>query len=236
MSSATAASGLVEDLDRLRSDTRGARHAYWFALLVFGILTMASAPLYLATTRVAGLSSYSTESTIALPQFLQGAFGGVPAVALYWVPALALGVTVTALWYAWFRTVAGLETRVRIPVWVWTIAVLAVITLPLLDPSSRWLVQSRGTIALLVIAAGLIALAVVERSGFFASVVVVFTASAVLGVSYDLVNVLFRFLSFFGVADAEMPFWLGGSMNVLVPGVVLVVGAVIALAREVRRR
>ena len=39
---------LLADLARLRRQTRAARHAYWFPLILFGLLTCGAAPLYVA--------------------------------------------------------------------------------------------------------------------------------------------------------------------------------------------
>jgi hypothetical protein len=39
---------LLSGLDRLRSQARSARHAYWFPLVLFGLLTCASVPFYVS--------------------------------------------------------------------------------------------------------------------------------------------------------------------------------------------
>ncbi len=39
---------LLSDLARLRRQARSARHAYWFPLILFGLLTCASVPFYVS--------------------------------------------------------------------------------------------------------------------------------------------------------------------------------------------
>ena len=46
---------LLSDLDRLRRQARTARHAYWFPLVLFGLLTCASIPFYVSDVTQAGV-------------------------------------------------------------------------------------------------------------------------------------------------------------------------------------
>src|SRR5690242_8170873 len=46
---------LLSDLDRLRRQARSTRHAYWFPLVLFGLLTCASVPFYVSDVTQAGV-------------------------------------------------------------------------------------------------------------------------------------------------------------------------------------
>ena len=61
--------GLLSEVRRLRREARSDRHAYWFPLVLFGLLTCASAPFYILQPPRIGI--YITKG----PSLL--AFGGL---------------------------------------------------------------------------------------------------------------------------------------------------------------
>src|SRR4051812_49242489 len=79
------ASGLLDEVARLRREARAARHAYWFPLLLFGGLTLASVPLYVEPEGAV----YTSPATFpALSGFLAN---NADLVGWYWLVALIGG-------------------------------------------------------------------------------------------------------------------------------------------------
>ena len=64
----------------------------------------------------------------------------------------------------------------------------------------------------------------------------VFTVAAALGVLYDTSNPLYDFLSSTDSLPENLPYWLGAATNVILPGSVLLVGAVVAFIKDLRGR
>ena len=90
---------LLADLARLRRQARAARHAYWFPLILFGLLTCGAAPLYVAAAAPPAPSgAYAAHLGPIL-------LGGSPAggngryIGWYWAAALAGGYLLTVIWY-----------------------------------------------------------------------------------------------------------------------------------------
>src|SRR5204862_8228584 len=136
-------------------------------------------------------------------------------------------------WYRRHARRVGLHTGTRGPLLAWTGASLGVLALAAVPIGLvLWVLTIRGTAWLLAVAAGLLALAWAERSLLLGTVAVLHAVAAGLGVAYDPENLLYRVLRAFGVADADMPFAYGGTVNVVLPGLVLVVGGVVGLAVE----
>ena len=97
-SNSAAAAAVLSDVEHLRDEARTARHAYWFPLMVFGILVTASAPLYVSPTIITESGSYGIEGQPNLG-WLQQSFVGAPSpglTALYWLGAI-LGGTVLGI-------------------------------------------------------------------------------------------------------------------------------------------
>jgi hypothetical protein len=92
---ADAARTLLRDLDQVRNAVRERRNAYWFPLLVFGVLICASAPLYLRLPgRIANLKQRLDPESGTLTML-----GGSPDTSLtstsvvraaFWLAILAL--------------------------------------------------------------------------------------------------------------------------------------------------
>ena len=109
----TEAATLLGDVKRLRRQTRSARHAYWLPLVLFGLLTCASVPFYIRPLQPGGASGFG------VPAFYVRGFAGFTGqgwreyLALYWLVAIAAGLTLTFLWYRRHGRQVGLVTPAR---------------------------------------------------------------------------------------------------------------------------
>jgi hypothetical protein len=224
---------LLENLRALRAISRADQHAFWLPLLIFGTLTCASAPMYVASS--AGKFGWASAGRLAA---IDGMFGqpGSDTRGVYWLVALAAGAAITALWYRWHGELTGLRTRVRGSVLAWLIGalVLVVISAFIGLVFQLWIVTGRGTSALLVIAAGFGVLSWIERSKLLGAITVIYTAAACVSVLYNPENQLFRVLGALGVPGRAMPVASAGTLAVLLPGGVLVIGAVVAVCADLR--
>lgn len=249
------AAEVLDELAQIRASTRRRRHAFWLPLLVFGLGSLAAAPMYMHTYSIdVSTASYGQAPLVRLgwvQEMLGGYLPDQPAVvAVYWIGLLVIGTLITAAWYAWFAKFSGAATSVRFPVVTWVVAVVVVAAFPVIalfvtapfDPvhdwvaANTWRITSLGTSGLVAVAAGLWALARVERSRLLTIVCVVFTCLSLLSVVAYFQNTAHEVLGVFGIPDSDMPFWIGDSLNVIVPGVVLLVGAVWAFIAEMRSR
>lgn len=234
--------GLLRDMRLLRSRARLARHAYWFPLVLFGVLICASAPFYLQPGVHAG--HWQVAGTAAPSMPLLGGFPG-PLVSrylgYYWLTALFAGLLLTLLWYRRNAHRVGLATPAR--GYIITSAILTVLAF-LLPPLSQlrwlywlhWLVPGdlviRGTFPFLIIAAGLWVLARAERSPALAVIAVIYTAAALLASLYNIANVLFRL----GWNPTPGQQRLTSLPGVLLPALVLLVAGACAFAVQRPRR
>ncbi|MGN6244391.1 MAG: hypothetical protein ACTHQ3_12060 [Motilibacteraceae bacterium] len=229
--------GLLEDLEGLRRTTRQRRQAYWFPLVLFGLLLCGAAPLFVRTTVPCEGSCYVPTSG---PFWLHGFGDGV--LGVYWLAAVLLGTALTALWYTSFGVVSGLRTRVRAPVATWLLGTALLLGVATVATAATWLgallwpAVVRQDAALLVVAAGLLVLARLERSRYLLAVALGVAGLAGLDAYYNPENLLFRLLHVLGVADPSMPFRFAGALDVLLPGALLLVAGSAALATGARRR
>ena len=201
---ATAEAGpgqLLSDLDRMRRQARTARHAYWFPLLLFGLLTCGAAPLYVVAA--APSPGFAALTSGPGPILLGGMpIGGLSFyIGWYWAVALVGGYLLTLLWYRWHARRAGVWTPAR--GYLITGVVLTVLALAI-PPLTHWLpglgmlwlpfgdVWIRGTLAFLIIAIGLWVLARAERSRVLAIIALVYTGAALLSSLYNVENIVFR--------------------------------------------
>jgi hypothetical protein len=237
--------GLLAELKALRRRVRTERHAYWFPLVLFGLLTCASVPFYVLPGRPgAGFRP----GRPALP-----ILGGWPGVTVqgfagyYWLAALLGGLLLTLLWYRRNAGRVGLATPAR--GYVVTTAVLTVLAL-VIPPLSQvrsprrlsWLqhlhvlwpgdLVLRGTFPFVIIAAGLWVLAWAERSRALTVIAAVYTATALLASLYDIENVLFRLGWHSSGSDLD----LTSLPNVLLPALVLLAAGAGAFAGQRRHR
>src|SRR6266568_6169186 len=105
---------LLSDLDRLRRQARTDRHAYWFPLVLFGLLTCASVPFYVSyVTQIA--PGRAVMWATAPPTLLGGMQAGRNGLLLgwYWALALIAGYLLTYAWYRWHTRRVGLRTPAR---------------------------------------------------------------------------------------------------------------------------
>jgi len=233
---------LLADLARLRRQTRTARHAYWFPLILFGVLTCGAAPLYVAA---------------AAPPPASGAYGVAPGPILlsgrafgtstfyigwYWAVALVGGYLLTLVWYRRHAGRAGVRTPAR--GYLITGVVLTVLALAI-PPLTGWLhvlrlvwlpfgdVWIRGTLAFLIIAIGLWVLARAERSRVLAIIALVYTGAALLASLYNVENIVFRLG--WNPGRSAFAWQLTALPNVLLPATVLLVAGCGAFAAQRRR-
>jgi hypothetical protein len=243
---------LLGEMRALRRQARAARHAYWFPLVLFGILICASVPFYLHRTNFAGPAGYPVGMGTGAPLLL--VLGGASAVVTtqddlgyYWLAALLAGLLLTLLWYRRNARRVGLATPAL--GYVVTVAVLTAAAL-VIPPLSRvrsphwlsWLqhrsvlwpgdLTVRGTFPFVIIAIGLWVLAWAERSRALAVIAAIYTAAALLAGLYDVENVLFRF----GWNPAQGDWDLTALPNVLLPALVLLAAGTGAFAVQRRHR
>lgn len=239
---------LLQEMRVLRRRARAARHAYWFPLLLFGVLTCASVPFYIHPGVPSGQAGQAAQPGPQLPML-----GGHPGflvqryLGYYWLAALLSGLLLTLLWYRRNARRVGLQTPAR--GYVITVAVLTVLALAV-PPLSRlrsphqlsWLqhlqvlwpgdLVVRGTFPFVIIAAGLWALAWAERSRALAGIAAIYTSTALLASLYDIENLLFRL----GWNPAPGQWDLTSLPNVLLPALVLLAAGAGAFAVQRRHR
>lgn len=240
---------LLRELAALRRRTRTARHAYWFPLVLFGLLTCASFPFYLRPSGSppgdAGvLASLGSPGGKWLP-FLGGAPGNEQGgLGYYWLAGLLGGLLATLLWYRWHARRAGLASPSRgyiIGTAVLTVAALAIPPLSAVR-SPRWLrflhelrvlwpgdLIVRGTFPFVIIAVGLLILAWAERSRALAVTAAVCVALALLESLYDVGNIAF-------LLGWNLPTGAAPLMNVLPSGLLLLVAGSVAYLWQRRHR
>src|SRR5690242_11778436 len=118
---------LLADMKALRRRTRSERHAYWFPLVLFGLLTCASVPFYVLPGPPAG-DTGAVSGGSPLP--ILGGYAGFTvqrSLGYYWLAALLGGLLLTLLWYRWNARRVGLATPAR--GYLVTTAVLTVLAL-----------------------------------------------------------------------------------------------------------
>ena len=230
---------LLAEMKALRRRARTVRHAYWFPLVLFGLLTCAATPFYIPPAHQAGAVSQS----LSLP--ILGGFPGL-TVGYYWLAALLGGLLLTLLWYRWNARRVGLATPARGYIVTTVVLTILALVIPLLSQvrSPRWLswlqhldvlwpgdLVVRGTFPFVIIAAGLWVLAWAERSRALAVIAAVYTATALLSSLYNTENVLFR-LGW----DLPGSDWSPTSLpNLLLPAFVLLAAGAGAFAVQRRR-
>ncbi len=232
---------LLADLTQMRRQARTARHAYWFPLLLFGLLTCGAAPLYVMAASLSASGGFAAGPG---PFLLGGAPIGTGSfyIGWYWAVALVGGYLLTLLWYRRHAGRAGVWTPAR--GYLITGVVLTVLALAI-PPLTRWLhplgllwlpfgdVWIRGTLAFLIIAIGLWVLARAERSRALAAIALVYTGAALLSSLYNVENIVFRL----GWNPRSAFAWqLTALPNVLLPAAILLVAGCGAFIAQRTRR
>lgn len=233
---------LLSDLSRLRHRARAARHGYWFPLVLFGLLICAAAPFYVTAEAPPAAGVYVINRSLML---LAGMPGGPGRFYLgwYWLIALVTGYLLTVLWYRRHARQAGVRTPARgYLVTGIVLVVLAIVLPPLTRLLPRvgvlWLPLAdgwiRGTLAFLVIAAGLWVLAWTERSRALAAIALAYTGTALLVSLYNVENILFRLG--WNPGSGRFAWQLTVLPDVLLPAVVLLAGGLGAFLTQRRQR
>jgi hypothetical protein len=223
---------VLEEVGALRRRARTDRHAYWFPLLLFGVLTVASLPLYVERP-VCGGAGVCVVSLPGgpLPLFrLGGSVVGTVAIGWYWLAALLGGGLLTVGWYRWRAARRGVQGRIGVAVLVSLVVLAALLggVLSWFGPNPAGLSTTHGTSAFLVIAIGLLTLVWLERSAWLGVVAVAYAGASGLATFYDVENLT----SGFGWYSQRYSQW----PNVLLPALVLLLGGGVAALAARRRR
>jgi hypothetical protein len=217
---------LLGEMRAIRRRARLVRHAYWFPLVLFGLLTLASVPFYIRRLPVSGgVVRIGPGLGVLQSRFLGGAglFEIADGTAYYWLAAMLLGITATVLWYRWRGNRIGLRTPAR----SYLITGLALLALALLIPvvsgrSVRLPLLWPGDYVisdlfpLLLIGLGLFVLAWSERSTGLAAIAVGYFGIALVANLYFFSNVLDRLHWNLSPAAVAVP-------NVVLPALVLLI-------------
>lgn len=231
-----------EDLayvSQLRWRTRVARDGSWFALVVFGLVVLLAMVFYHypgLTASSLGCHAFVNGFTCSSVSVSRGVFGSglgsptappidhvSPWATTYWVVSIFTGIA-TVVGFYWMRArSSGVAGR------IWLFATVGVGVLVLAVTSRGWITFKipadfwiRGMQPLLVIAIGLIALAITERSRAFLLYVAGFLGLALLSCLYDVSNLFVRL----GIGST----WNGNIEalpNLILPGLYLLLGGVV---------
>lgn len=224
----------LQSVGALRRRTRNARSGRWFVATVFGVLTMASAPLYWISPPSAttpGCRGASNLAVLCVSRPAAAPLGGIfnPEIlslglrrwiTLYWVVAIVAGLGAIVAYYRLRAKAVGVQGR------VWPLVVVTGGLVALALALSSWLRPSlvsylsiRGTAPLLLLALGVGVLAGLERSVPLVLFASGFFALALLSCLYDEVNLFqqIRLASLFGGGANQLP-------NLILPGLYLLLG------------
>jgi hypothetical protein len=234
----------IDDVKVLKSRTRIARQGLWFPLVLFGLVILASTPLYLDPT-IAPTPAFLTSDVPSSPtagtaggnhSWLLGNFGGQMltfstqrAVTVFWLVAGPLAFVLTAGFY-WMRARRrGVATSSKAYVLsgLGLFALLVATSNPMFRVPIPGDLTIRGLTPLFVVALGLFVLVRAERSWALLAFAVPFLALTVLANLYDMVNIVYRL----GISSA------GPEVNVIIVGsVLLLAGALFGLDATRRRK
>ena len=235
---------LLGEVKAVRRRTRFERHAYWFPLVLFGLLTCASIPFYLQLfpgTGWYGFSPISGPASYFNSDYLGGFGPGTPIgryLAYYWLAATLVGLTATAVWYRLRGDRVGLRTPSRgfvitglvLLVLALVIPVLAalggVARLAILMPGD---LLARGTFPFVLIGIGLCVLAWAERSVALTVIAASYLSLSLVASLYDIQNVVYRLGWNLSPAVTGLP-------NVVLPALVLLLSGAGAWVVQRRRR
>ncbi|WBB68353.1 hypothetical protein [Micromonospora sp. WMMD812] len=226
---------LLASVAALRRRSRAARHAYWFPLVLFGLLIVAAAPLYVESAEPGPLRAASPNPALTGlgGDFLEHS----AALGWYWLAALIGGFLLSLRWYRWYGQRVGLQTPTRAYLTAGVAGILVGLALPgalrflLLNTATSVSsatggvtapllgVSNRGMLAHLVIAVGLLVLARLERSRALLAVVLGYSAAL-------LVVTVYFHTTDFGPGDLNRFSFM---LAALLPAPILLVGGTVAL-------
>lgn len=230
----------IDDVLVLQSRTRRARRAMWFPLVLFGLVILASAPLYLHVhgditpvpasltpdVRATALTDAASGGSSGLLQFITGGmFTFSPLnITIFWLVAGPMAYLATAGFY-WLharRRGVATSTRAYVLAGLGLFSLLVVTSTPLIPIPVPGDLMVRGLTPLLAVSLGLFVLARIERSWALLAFAVPFFALTVVANLYDMANVAYRLG--FGSAGLEV--------NVIVVGsILLIAGAIFGLGQ-----
>jgi len=223
---------LLRSISAVRTQTRTSRSGHWFVLIVFGMVTLGAMPFYLHSFPSSGTPGCRADRSGVICAFqatslpLGQAFNPVgpmttlsQSATLYWVTAILFGFAIIVAYYRRRALSIGVRGRVW-PAITAGIALLALVAF--VDRSGGAPIPDlwvRGTGALMIIAIGLLVLALLERSRPFGVFTAGFVALAMLSVLYDDINMFARIGlgSAFQGSASELP-------NLVIPGIYLLLG------------
>jgi hypothetical protein len=236
---------LLGEARNARREARRARHAYWFPLVLFGLLTCASIPFYVqrfpthsgsyAVRPISGPASYFNSDYLGGFGFgfLTGRY-----LAFYWLGAMLVGLAATAVWYRLRGNRVGLRTPSR----GFVITGLVLLVLALLIPvvAARGGVGPlyflmpgdlliRGTFPLVLIGIGLCVLSWAERSIALTVIAAGYLALSLVASLYNIENVFYRL-------GWNLNPQVSGLPNVVLPALALLLSGAGAWAVQRRRR
>ena len=239
---------LLGEVRAIRRRARLARHAYWFPLVLFGLLACGSVPFFIQhfPSRSGPVAGAFTPG----PTFLQngyfngfglvGAAGGLP---YYWLGAILLGITASVFWYRWRGNRIGLRTPARGYLITGLVVVALALVIPLIAEEVPRLgrvfvwpflmpgdLVVRGTFPLVLIGLGLCYLAWAERSVGLAVITAVYCALSLVASLYNVEN-LYYYLFGSGISPAA-----SALPNVLLPALVLLLAGTGAWVVQRRQR
>ncbi len=229
---------LLGEVKSVRRRTRFARHAYWFPLVLFGLLTMASIPFYIQHIPTKP-GVYVVEGPPG-PAFLRWSYlAGFHDrfSAYYWLAAILVGVAATAAWYRWRGNRVGLRTPARgylltgavLLVLALGIPALATSTVPGLMALMPGDLLIRGTFPLVMVGIGLCFLAWAERSIALTVIAAGYLVLALVASLYDIENIFYRLGWNLGPDVSALP-------NVVLPALVLLLSGAGAWVVQRRHR
>jgi hypothetical protein len=228
---------LLESVGSLRHRVRTDRHNFWFPLVLFGVITLLSTPLYygwpyhfsnnhcsqLANGTLTCSGTFFSASGYLTSGFAANQLGGW--LTLFWVTSLLFGYVATIWFYRHRASTVGLSLRT----WPAAVVGLGLLVLALsmqtiwrsIEPSylasgDFWM---RGTAILVILSVGIMALSLLERSIAYLVYSLGFVALALLVSLYNVSNLvqwvgLGRFIT--GSNQA--------TPNVVIPALYLLIG------------
>jgi hypothetical protein len=230
---------LLREARNARRRARRARHAYWFPLVLFGLLTCASIPFYLQ--RFPGRSGgYGvTGAARFFSSYYLGGFGFLTGFHLgyYWLAAMLVGLAATAVWYRMRGDRVGLRTPSRGFVITGLVLLVLALLIPVLAahpgvgpvgvlmPGDLLL---RGTFPFVLIGIGLCVLAWAERSIALTVIAAGYLALSLVASLYDIENIFYRLGWNLSPEASRLP-------NVVLPALVLLLSGAGAWVVQRRR-
>jgi hypothetical protein len=230
---------LLREARDARRRARRARHAYWFPLVLFGILTCASIPFYLVRFPGGG-GFYSIHGAARyFSSYYLGGFGFVTGryLGFYWLAAMLVGLAATAVWYRVRGDRVGLRTPSRGFVITGLVLVVLALLIPILAGRGGvgplyFLMPGdllvRGTFPLVLIGIGLWVLAWAERSIALTVIAAGYLALSLVASLYDIENVFYRLGWNLSPQASRLP-------NVVLPALVLLLSGAGAWVVQRRR-